>query len=284
MTRTSRRIRRSLLLAGLYVLIAATAPAQSAPRSDRVSFRRQVAPILVRRCLACHDDRKASGGLKMTTFAALRRGGKELGDAIVEPGDPESSELIATIRPGAPVRMPYKQPPLSDHEIALLVRWVKEGAAFDGPSATETPLASLADVLAGLPRVALKVPTADPIAAIVFSPDGRLLAAAAGRKVIVYDVATRKEAANLGDHPGPVTSLGFTPDGGALVVAGGRPGLFGSVAVWEVAGWKKRLDLRGHSDAVLAVVVAPGEGPWRRLDTTSRSSSGTSPRGRSSGR
>ncbi len=223
-----------------------------------MSFKRQVAPILVRRCLACHDDRKASGGLKMTTFAALRRGGKELGDAILEPGDPESSELIATIRPGAPVRMPYKQPPLSGEEIALLARWVKEGAAFDGPSPTETPLASLADVLAGLPRVALKVPAADPIASIAFSPDGRMLAAAAGRKVIVYDVATRKEAATLADHPGPVTALRFTPDGGALVVAGGQPGLFGSLAVWDVAGWKKRLDLRGHSDAILAAAVAPG--------------------------
>jgi hypothetical protein len=223
-----------------------------------VSFKRQVAPILVRRCLACHDDRKASGGLNMTTFAALLRGGKELGEAILEPGDPESSELIATIRPGAPIRMPYKQPPLSGDEIALLSRWVKEGAAFDGPSATETPLASLADVLAGLPRVALKVPAADPIAAVAFSPDGRLLAAAAGRKVVVYDVATRKEAATLGDHPGPLTSLRFTPDGGTLIVAGGQPGLFGSVAVWDVAGRKERLDLRGHSDAILAIAVAPG--------------------------
>ena len=45
--------------------------------------------------------------------------------------------------------MPYKLPPLADDEIAILTRWVKEGAEFDGPSAAETPLASLVDVLAG---------------------------------------------------------------------------------------------------------------------------------------
>jgi hypothetical protein len=242
----------------LCALIGATAPGQSAPRQDRISFQRQVAPILVRRCLACHDDRKASGGLSMATFAALRRGGKELGDAILEPGDPESSYLIESIRPGAGIRMPYKQPPLKSDEIAVLTRWVKEGASFDGPSATETPLAALADVFSGLPRVALKVPAADPVASLDFSPDGRSLAAASGREVIVYEVASKKEVARFGDHPGPVTSVRFTPDGGSLVVAGGRPGLFGSLTVWDLAGRKKRLDVRGHSDAILAAAIAPG--------------------------
>jgi WD40 repeat protein len=257
MSTAPKPVRRAFLPALVCALAGTGAFAQSAPQ-QRVSFRRQVAPILVKRCLACHDDRKASGGLSMSTFAALRRGGKELGDAILEPGDPESSELIATIQPGAPVRMPYKQPPLGGDEIAVLTRWVKEGAAFDGPSATETPLASLADVLSGLPRVALKVPAADPVASIAFSPDGRLLAAGAGREAVVYDVATKKGMAALGDHPGPVNSVRFSPDGASLVVAGGRPGLFGSLTVWDVPGRKKRLDVRGHSDGILAAEIAPG--------------------------
>jgi hypothetical protein len=85
-----------------------------------------------------------------------------------------------------------------------------------------------------------------------------MLAAAAGREVVLYDVASKKEVARLGEHPGPLTSLRFTPDGGSLVAAGGRPGLFGSIAVWDVAGRKRRLDVRGHSDAILAAAVAPG--------------------------
>src|SRR6202034_4549849 len=89
---------------------------QAPSRPDHVSFRRQVAPILVKRCLACHDDRKASGGLSMATFAALQRGGKSVGEAILDPGDPDSSYLITSIRRGAPVPMPFKQPPLKDDE------------------------------------------------------------------------------------------------------------------------------------------------------------------------
>ena len=243
----------------------------SPSHSDTVSFRRQVAPILVKKCLGCHDDRKASGGLSMATFAALEHGGKTMGEAILEPGDPDSSYLIASIRRGAPIRMPYKQPPLKDDEIAVLTRWVEEGAKFDGPSPAETPLAALVDVMAGLPRVALKVPSADAVASVAFGPDGRLLAAAVGRQVVLYDVGSSKPAATLGEHPGPVTSVRFTPDGASLIAAGGRPGLFGSVTVWDVAKRQKRLDLSGHSDAILAAEVAPAARCWRPPAMTGRS-------------
>jgi dipeptidyl aminopeptidase/acylaminoacyl peptidase len=193
----------------------------------------------------------------MATFAALRRGGQGAGDAILEPGDSESSYLIESIRPGAAIRMPYKQPPMKSDEIATLTRWVQEGAEFDGPSPDETPLAALVDVTADLPKVALKVPAADPLSALAFSPDGRLLAAGIGRQVVLYHAGTGQVAATLGDHPGPLTSVRFTPDGGALVAAGGRPGLFGSVTVWDLTQRQKRLDAHGHSDSILAVEVAP---------------------------
>jgi WD40 repeat protein len=250
--------RSTYLLTVLFVISGTNARALAQTRPDHVSFRRQVAPILVKTCLACHDDRKASGGLSMATFAALQRGGKSVGEAILDPGDPDSSYLITSIRRGAPIRMPYKQPPLKDDEVAVLTRWVKEGAEFDGPSAAETPLAALVDVLADLPKVALKVPAADAVSSLAFSPDGRLLAAAVGRQVVLYEAGTGKLAATLGDHPGPVTSVRFTPDGGSLVAAGGRPGLFGSVAVWDVTKRRKRLEVAGHSDAILAAEVAPG--------------------------
>lgn len=258
--RNDRRAALATAVVAAACVLAVTAEmvhAQTPAKPSRVSFKQQVAPILVRRCLACHDDRKASGGLSMATFAALRRGGKTMAESIVEPGDPDSSELIASIQPGAPVRMPYRQPPLPRVEIDTLTRWVAEGAAFDGPSATETPLASLADVLAGLPKVPLKAPAADAVESVAFSPDGRLLASAAARQVVVFDVATGKPAASLGDHPGPITSVLFTPDGRTLIAAGGRPGLFGAWTSWDASTWKRRLDARGHSDAILAAAISP---------------------------
>ena len=81
---------------------------------------------------------------------------------------------------------------MTGDEIATLTRWVREGAEFDGPSADEAPLAALVDVLADLPKVALKVPAAEAVSSLAFSPDGRLLAAGVGRRVVLYDAGTGK--------------------------------------------------------------------------------------------
>jgi len=256
------RDRLPLILLGLLVVAVGILPGPNAlardpARPDQVSFQGQAAPILVKKCLGCHGDRKAEGGLSMTTFAALKRGGKTAGETILEPGDPDSSFLVEAVGPGASPRMPYKLPPLTEGEIAILTRWVKEGAKFDGPSVLETTLASLVDVVADLPKVVVKVPAGDPVASLAFSPDGLHLAAAVGRQVVLYDVGTNKVAATLGDHPGPITWVRFTPDGASLVAAGGRAGQFGSVTVWDVAKRERRLDARGHSDSILAAAVTP---------------------------
>jgi hypothetical protein len=222
-----------------------------------VGFKAQVAPILVRQCLGCHNDQKAEAGLNMATVAGLRAGGKDLGEGIIEPGDPEASYLIDVVRPGASPRMPYKQPPLSDAEIATLERWVREGAKLDEGVEPGTPLASLVNPLEGLPEVKPKVAVSDPIAAAAFSPDGAKLAAARGADVLLFDLASNRLAATLGGHPGAVAASRFTPDGSALVAAGGRPGMFGSIVVWDLATSAKKHDLRGHADAILAADLAP---------------------------
>src|SRR5262245_57143906 len=139
-------------IACLSFLVALAAPVRGDEVPSPISFREHVAPILVRKCLGCHNSKKAESGLSMATFAALRKGGKVGGDLILEPGDPDSSQLIEVIRPGGAPRMPYKQPPLTAREIQTLERWVKEGARFDGPSETETAIASLVDPLRDLPR------------------------------------------------------------------------------------------------------------------------------------
>jgi WD40 repeat protein len=225
--------------------------------AEETSFKEHVAPILVRKCLGCHNDKKHEGGLNLKTVALLKRGGKTMpGEAIVA-GDPDSSYLIELVRPDAEPRMPFKLPPLSDAEIRTLERWIAAGAKLEDGLTDETLLTEIADPLKDLPAVAVRVPTADPVTALVFSPDGTMLAAGRGATVLLFDTASNREVARLEDHPGPVTALRFTPDGRSLIATGGRPGRFGSVIVWDVATRSKRHDLRGHGDAILAAALAP---------------------------
>jgi WD40 repeat protein len=251
------RVRLGILIFALVFVPFPYGQAEAQARPVPVSFRDSVAPILAKKCLGCHGDRKASGGLNMATFASLKLGGKIAGDTIFEAGDPDASYLLESIGPDGSPRMPYKLPPLSGAEISVLRRWVEEGAKYDGPAPESTPLVTYVDVLAGLPKVALTVPAADPVTSVAFSPDGKTLAAAISRQVLLYDLATGKAAATLGEHPGPVTSVRFSLDGKSLVAAGGRAGLFGSVTVWDVARRQRGLENKEHTDTILAAEFAP---------------------------
>src|SRR3954470_13481807 len=98
--------------------------AGGAPAAKSLSFMRDVAPILVENCIACHNPRKSESKYVMTTFAQLAKGGQLGEDIILEPGDPEASYLVELIRPDGQPQMPYKQDPLPPEKVAVIERWV----------------------------------------------------------------------------------------------------------------------------------------------------------------
>ena len=242
----------------LIILLFMTALTPSAAVAEPpLSFREKVAPILVKNCLGCHSNKKAENGLNLSTFALLKKGGKSSVEGILVPGKADESELILSVVDDANPRMPYKLPPLSQDEIATLKRWVNEGAKFDGGSETETPTASFVDPLKDLPSVALTTKRLDPVNAVAFSPDGALLAAAIGREVVLFDVASGKEKSRLAADLGIVNVVRFSNDGKLLLAAGGRAGMFGAVAGWETAGFQRLFEAKEHTDAILAAAIAP---------------------------
>ena len=226
-------------------------------KATAVSFRAQVAPVLVRACLGCHNDAKAEGGLNLATVAGLRKGGKASGTDVVIPGDASASELVESVKPDASPRMPYKLPPLSEADVRTLAAWVDQGAKFDGPSETETKVASLVDPLKNLPVVKLKAEVSDPVTSLAFSPDGARLAAAVGSRVVLLDAVSGKVVTAFARLAGPVNSIRYTPDGATLVAAGGRAGMFGAVATLDVKTGKTVAEARGHSDTVVAADLSP---------------------------
>ncbi len=89
--------------------------------------------------------------------------------------------------------------------------------------------------------------------ALAFSPDGRLLAVAAGRVVRLWDATTGEDRGTLQGHTATVTGAAFTPDGRLLASCGAD----GQVKLWEVAAAKERAAFDWQVGPVTALALAP---------------------------
>lgn len=92
-------------------------------------FENDVAPLLIRRCLECHQTANPSGQLSLETAAGLAQGGES--GAVIETASPADSLLLQRVRSGEmpPLKHGESQQ-LPPAEIAVLQRWVEAGAAF----------------------------------------------------------------------------------------------------------------------------------------------------------
>ena len=100
-----------------------------------VSFEQQVAPVLESRCWGCHSADTQESGLRLDTRAGMLRGG-DSGLAAVVPGDVKKSYLIDAVRHLDPnVEMPPDEDPLEADQIAVLERWIQQGAVWPGQMA-----------------------------------------------------------------------------------------------------------------------------------------------------
>ena len=92
-----------------------------------VDFETQVAPILVKRCLECHNARDANAGLVLITADRGLQGG-DTGPAWV-PGKPADSTLLARVTAGEMPPPRQGQPrPLPEAEQQVLREWIAQGA------------------------------------------------------------------------------------------------------------------------------------------------------------
>jgi mono/diheme cytochrome c family protein len=104
---------------------------------ETISFANDIAPVLVENCSGCHVDvrNNASGGLNMTNFAQLLRGGDA--GAMFTPGKGLESLLVKKLLgTGGGNRMPQGRGPLSEETIQKFTVWINEGARFDGGAPT----------------------------------------------------------------------------------------------------------------------------------------------------
>lgn len=188
----------------------------------RVSFHRDVRPILERHCLGCHAGAKPKGKLSLESVAAMRKGGRN--GPIFKDGKPDESLLIEVLT-GPEPSMPQKEPPLSMDRVQVLRHWILAGARDDSPVGAGTFEAKAPATYQAAPAVT----------SVALSPDGKLLAAACRSEVVLVDVDGKAAPRRLATTCDLITHVAFSPDGKVLAAAGGAPGRFGEAAFYNPA-------------------------------------------------
>ena len=211
----------------------AVAADDTKPAQDAISYYRDVRPIFQEHCQGCHQPAKPQGGLVMTSFEAIKKGG-ESGEPSFVPGKPDESLLIDQITPlgDTPPLMPKERPPLAKTQVDLISRWIAAGAVDDTPAAARETVDMQHPPRYALPPV---------ITSLDYSPDGKLLAVSGYHEVLLHNSDGSGIAARLVGLSERIESAVFSPDGKQLAVTGGSPGRFGELQIWDVE--KRQLSL-----------------------------------------
>jgi WD40 repeat protein len=187
----------------------------------------------------------------METFANLMKGG-ENGVSVVA-AKPGESLLQTMIEDHS---MPKDADPLTPEQIAVIKKWIETGARLDaGVAAAATLITIIPKPTQPAPPESYRVPV--PVMAVVFSPDGSLLATSGYREVLLWNVADGqlvRRISNLAERPHDIE---FTADGKTIAVAAGTPGQMGEVKFFNVDNGALVADLFTTDDEVFAVAFSP---------------------------
>jgi len=94
-----------------------------------VDFEGDVATVLIRRCLECHQSANSSGGLALDTAASFAKGGDS--GAMVNADSSPDSLLLKRLRDGEMPPPKHGMPTaLPANEVEILRRWIASGAEF----------------------------------------------------------------------------------------------------------------------------------------------------------
>jgi mono/diheme cytochrome c family protein len=135
----------------------AAAPA-AAPADGSLSFKRDIAPILVANCIGCHTGTGRGitlGKLDMSSFDKLMAGGKRGKDIVG--GDADGSTLVRMIKGEETPKMPPNngQRGFAEEAADKIAAWVQQGAKLDAGIASTDPITKYAASLDDLRKAEL---------------------------------------------------------------------------------------------------------------------------------
>lgn len=223
-------------------------------KKKKISFSRDVAPILVARCQGCHHDTKSAMGFNLTTYSKLRQGGKQSGpDEIIVAGKPDESRLVEVLQASAQPRMPLKLKPLTENEIVLISDWIKQGALDDGPT-PNTALVALAPPEKVINRFSMPRANINKKQMIALSDDASRIAVSEEHMIYIYNLNQNGlPEKQIGPVEGQIGPILFSKDSLSVAVAVSRPGIEGFVERWDIKTGQRIYRTKLHSDQILAM-------------------------------
>jgi len=187
----------------------------------KVSYYKEIRPILRTRCQGCHQPANQGGKLVLTSYEAFRAGGAS--GASFVPGRPQDSSIMRFIGGTAP-SMPKNQKPLTSIQVETITRWIAEGATNDTPDIKD-PITPSNPPIYTVPPV---------ITSLAYSNDGTMLAVSGYHETLLLSADGTKLMSRLVGQSSRIESVAFSPDGASLAVVGGAPAVFGEVQFWNL--------------------------------------------------
>ena len=216
---------------------------------EKISYRRQVAPVLQTYCLGCHNRIDAEQKLSLQAADDILRGSEN--GTILDAQHPEESRLWKVLISQDDDHMPPSdQAQLSPEDLKTIQAWLKEGAPFD----------SRAAVMAALPDVKVSAESVrNPALSLAISRDGSQLALGKYKALEISSSATNDSTQKIVVEDGKVNDVEFSADGQRVLLATGVTGLSGRAVVIDLAKQQIVQEFAGHNDVAYAAVWSPDE-------------------------
>ena len=98
----------------------------------KVSYDRDVKPILLKHCNECHSTDERRNEFEITSVETLLTRGRKAGPGVV-PFKPDQSAIVEYIRGVRQPQMPKGGQPLTEEELHTIRMWIAAGARDDSP-------------------------------------------------------------------------------------------------------------------------------------------------------
>ncbi len=244
---------KQALLKAATATVAVFAVSQTQARAEQ-NFIQDIAPVVVKNCIACHGERTALGGYRMHTLEAMMRPGASGRSPIAARDSEHSLVYTRMVSTDLDKRMPQGGEKLPPVMINAFRMWINEGAKAPGVE-PKIPLVKLMGPRSH-PAAPATYAAPPPLAAVAFSLDGNTIATGGYREVLLWNRESGALVRRIGGVPERIRAIQWL-NADQLVIAGGIPGEYGEAAVINIKAGRRTGVLATFPDVASSVAVSP---------------------------